>query len=248
LATSYAKQFGLSGSFGGFGENFGFNNSLKFLGVAEGFYEYLIPFPRCRKHSGDCTECGTGSGDFSHEGRCFYCGGDGQESYYDYESEAFPILVSLSVLFEMMRFPETENLSANEYQLMTLDLQVSNEASGVMIGAEFSCDLVSYLTHRGEGEIREMVTAMRWASRCMEGRPPFEFERSRFRASVDDERGWLNVSCSGEACGLYPYDRQDFLLGYQVASHNVDQPIQQFTLLAALAALHDLARGLKFQS
>lgn len=61
-----------------------------------------------------------------------------------------------------------------------------------------------------------------------------------FRASVENERGWLNVSCPGSACGLHPTDhfmRDGY--GFEFSSHNVDTPAQQLTLLAGLAALHD---------
>ena len=45
------------------------------------------------------------------------------------------------------------------------------------------------------------------------------------------------------ACGLNPsHDHMDIGQGYEFSCHNTDTPAQQLTLLAGLAALHDLVR------
>lgn len=55
------------------------------------------------------------------------------------------------------------------------------------------------------------------------------------------ERGRFSVSCPGDACGLYSdeYSSHDGRMGHRFTCHNVDNPGQQLTLLAGLAALSD---------
>lgn len=65
---------------------------------------------------------------------------------------------------------------------------------------------------------------------------------SHFEMRIKD-KGGLIASCPGEGCGIYPVDwnfREG--RGYRFTSHNVNNPAQQLTLLAGLAALHDIAR------
>ena len=57
------------------------------------------------------------------------------------------------------------------------------------------------------------------------------------------KNGRLIMNCPGDACGIHPenwYEEND--KGYEFNCHNVDSPMQQITLLAGLAALHDEAR------
>ena len=71
-----------------------------------------------------------------------------------------------------------------------------------------------------------------------------KYDRYSFRASVDYENGWLNVSCPGDACGLNPANScgGEDGRGYEFSCHNVDSPMQQLTLIAGLAALCDKAK------
>jgi hypothetical protein len=88
-----------------------------------------------------------------------------------------------------------------------------------------------------------MVQTMRTVDERMEGEVK-SFDEYYFQAYTQGNEGWLNVSCPGDACGLHPSNGYiDGERGYEFSCHNVDQPIQQFMLLAALAALHDLARA-----
>ena len=116
---------------------------------------------------------------------------------------------------------------------------------GGSLGGEYSIPFVKWLaTLFGTNSIPEMVKAMKIAYNRMLGL--HKFDQFHFLASVDYESGWLNVSCPGNACGLNPihgagYDMKRGL-GYEFDCHNVDTPMQQITLLAGLAALHDRAR------
>ena len=88
-----------------------------------------------------------------------------------------------------------------------------------------------------------MIAAMWTVCERMEGKIPRFYQHS-FEAYTQGNNGWLNVGCPGDATGLHPADCQvDGTGGYQFSCHNVDQMVQQFMLLASLAALHDLARA-----
>jgi hypothetical protein len=70
-----------------------------------------------------------------------------------------------------------------------------------------------------------------------------QYKEYDFRASIDHDDGWINISCPGDACDINPSNgRVEKGLGYEFSSHNVDTPAQQLTLLVGLAALHDKAR------
>ncbi len=84
---------------------------------------------------------------------------------------------------------------------------------------------------------------MKIAYGWMFGERYLRIQETSFRAQVDGEKGWLNVQCPGSGCGLCPsHHGIERGRGYEFDSHNVDSPIQQLTLLAGLAALHDRAR------
>lgn len=51
------------------------------------------------------------------------------------------------------------------------------------------------------------------------------------------------LNCPGNACGIHPVIHwEEGENGYKFSCHNVDTPMQQLTLLAGLATLHDKAR------
>jgi len=70
------------------------------------------------------------------------------------------------------------------------------------------------------------------------------YNKYDFRADLKSGGG-LCMSCPGDACGIHPsswHDVERDNIGYEFASHNVDNFLQQLTLLSGLACLHDLAR------
>jgi hypothetical protein len=60
------------------------------------------------------------------------------------------------------------------------------------------------------------------------------------------ESGGLCIDCPGDACGIHPDTYAEYDIkegrGYKFTCHNVDTPMQQITLIAGLAALHDCTR------
>ena len=156
---------------------------------------------------------------------------------------SFTISASLAILFDLLQFPEYTT-SSPVPQLAVLQSGVnSNGMHGAPLGGEFSIPVRKWLASLGEHtSISEMTESMRTAYRKMF---PFRFRyyhEHDFHASVDYHNGWLNISCPGNACGLNPTRIEDGDKGYKFSCHNLDTPMQQITLLAGLAALHDRAR------
>jgi len=238
--VNFMELFGFKKFSGKFGGNLGFEECLAYLGTKDNFLEYEIPAPLVKKFKdGPCAHCGgTGrSEDLDRE--CLYCE-NGKESYYDYDA-AFAVSATLTLFFEFMRFPDCET-TAKIPQLMTVGTSTTKESGGWYIGGDYSCELAAYLRSRPNGTIPEMVLAMQIVHERMEGEIKSFYSHS-FRAYTQGNDGWLNVDCPGDACGLHPANcHTNGDRGYEFTCHNVDQPIQQFTLLASLAALHDLAR------
>ncbi|MEK7212378.1 MAG: hypothetical protein AAB686_01745, partial [Patescibacteria group bacterium] len=240
IIKHFTESFGFKEFAGRLGEDFGFERALKYLGAADGFLEYTIPTPLCRKPTGNpCRECnGTGrSEEFDRD--CLFCEGD-QDIRYDYQ-EAYAVSATLSLLLGLMEFPDIETTAAIP-QLLTVTTATIRESHGGSLGGMYSRELVAYLKSRGPGPIPEMVAAMRTVWERVESRIR-DFYDHYFSAYTQGQDGWLNVSCPGDRAGLNPaHSWIDKRRGCEFSCHNVDNPMQQLALLASLAALHDLAR------
>lgn len=244
IVEDFIKRFGFSGFGAEFGKDFGFENSLRFLGEADGFLEYSIPTPLVRKITDEkCFSCeGSGKNIFYEEENCQFCDGGGRGITYDY-ANTYAVSATLTTLFTWMRFPEMET-SCPLPQLMTVQtttLQTSGHGSEMF--GEYSREAVRWMRRRGAGHIPEMVLAMRSAWAEMDGRVKSVFVND-FRAYLSDDNGWLCTDCPGDACGIFPSHQRtgDGDRGYEFSSHNTDNPMQQLTILASLAVLHDLIR------
>lgn len=246
IVKHYAENFRFSVFAGEFGTDFGFEKSLKFLGQRDGFQEYLTPIPVIRKKSSQkCDLCdGSGQSLIFEGDKCLYCEGDGFEIVDD-TAEACAILATLSLLFKLLRFPEIES-SSKLPQLICVKTVVNRETNGFEVGGEYSREAVAWMKHRRAGEIPEMVSVMRVAWKKMEGEIKDYYDHSFF-ADISGDNGWLCASVPGDRTGIHPEQgsEHDVIFnghGYKFSSHNVDRPIQQFAILASLAALHDLMR------
>lgn len=247
------EEFGFTDFIGNFNEDFGFDGAFNRHKETEEFVEFLIKIPIVKKETDkNCPYC-KGSGqdtllDFERE--CLYCEGTGKEHLYDWKP-AYTISASFTVFSCLSRHPKKET-SATFPQLLTITTITTRELHGGSLSGEFSVPLCNWMdslrenTAPNRATIPEMIKAMKVAYSRMLGLT--EFEEHYFRASVDYEGGWLNTSCPGNACGLNPvHMRPKKGKGYEFSCHNVDTPVQQITLLASLAALHDRARKeLKF--
>lgn len=241
IVTDLEKEFGFAHFVGDFNGNFGFDDAFIHDGETKEFVKFIIEIPKIKKKTGNCSYC-NGSGQNKELGtKCFYCNGNGNEYIFDYKS-AYTISASFTVFSTLSRFPEKET-SSSLLQLMRVSTTTGREMHGCFLGGEFSvplCNWMDSLREKGESRILEMTKAMQLAHEIMIGLEAYEY---RFRASVDYEGGWLNVSCPGNACGLNPeHMGPQKGKGYKFIDHNVDSPAQQIELIAGLAALHDKAR------
>lgn len=232
------KNFAFTNFAGRFGKDIGFEGALKYLGTAkDGFLEYLVPTPLCRKITDTpCSGCnGTGKDeDFDDEPCKFLCE-NGKNIVYDYR-EAFAVCASLSIFLPMMEFPEVTT-TAPVPQLLTVITGASIGNAGCPISGSYGRELVHYLKSRRSQNICEMEAAMKVVWERMDGKID-RFYKHSFAAHVQGEYGWLTIDCPGDATGLHPsdhYRNEDF--GYDFTCHNLDHPIQQLSLLAALGAL-----------
>lgn len=181
---------------------------------------------------------GTGNDDLS-ERECLYCEGTGTEYAMNWKT-VYAISASLGLLFRQLYLPTTKTTS-QRLQLFTIRSITGRGMSNCALGGMFSIALRNWSSGRGHsGPILEIITAMQTAEKHMMGKLP-RFLEHYFMATVTSESGWLMISCPGNACGIHPSDTwlKDYG-GYEFSSHNVDSPLQQLTLLAGLAALHDL--------
>ena len=242
IVENLRSDFGFSEVSGILRGDFGFERSLRYFGTANGFLEHAIPIPRVRKRTGKrCPRCkGTGKRREFNNDKCFACD-DGWEVCYDWQ-EVFAVSATLSLLFILLEFPDRETISVMP-QLLTVTTTTSKEAHGGELRGNYSRKLVSYLESRGPGPIPEMITAMRTAWEQVEGEIPSS-DGYYFQAYTQGENGQLNIMCPGHGVGICPdINSIGRGRGYRFSSHNVDNPMQQLTLLASLAALHDLARA-----
>lgn len=224
-------------------DGFGFDGAARYVGGKDGFVELLLPLRNLRRETGTCRDCG-GTGKDEDDGEtCITCGGAGKDYDIEWQS-AYAASATLTVLFNWMRYPEKPT-SAPFPQLISAWTTTVRDMHGGSLGGMFSIPLVQWLRKRwrtGSEEIPAMVKAMRGAHERMLGQNKFDSRRD-FMAQINGESGWLNVSCPGQACGLNPaHEPRGDGFGYDFSPHNVDSPMQQLTLLAGLAALHDAAR------
>ena len=234
------KQFGFKIFESDFSKNFGFEDGLKNAGTVNGFREFHIILPKIRVETDKvCRQCdGTGKREDFPDEECFYCDGAGKEHELHWH-ETTTISASLNVLFMTLCCSEIETFCALP-QLMTIRLITELGPHGGSIGGTYGIEMCDWLRVKNDN-VPEMEQAMMVAYDHM---LTLRHESRRsFRTDLHNGGGWLNVTIPGDACGLNPsHDRMDMRLGYDFSCHNTDTPAQQLTLLAGLAALHDLVR------
>ena len=209
----FMEEFKFRNFIGTFNKNFGFDDSFRRLGEKKNFVEFAVEIPKSKT---------------------------------SWQS-AYAISASFTVFTGLAKFLKV-GTSAPFPQLMTIKTVTKEDMCGGSLSGEFSIPLVRWLVglykKNSEPIIPEIIEAMKIAYRYMVGLR--RFDQFDFRARVAYEYGWLNISCPGNAAGLHPDDNAEFDmkrgLGYEFCSHNVDTPVQQITLLAGLATLHDQVR------
>lgn len=225
-----------------FRNGFGFDGATKYLRDYNGFVELEIPIPVTKYSSKEVCEMCDGTGeDELLQRKCMFCGGKKFKTIYN-PSPAQAISATLAILTMLLQFPE-ENTSAATFQLITLKTICQSGLHGGSLGGEYSAQVSEWLVlQRSVRKVDSMVKAMKRTYEFMLSAE--KLQTNNFRANVDYDNGWLNVSCPGNACGLNPSTGGVSLgKGYEYSCHNVDGPVQQLTLIAGLGALGDAVRA-----
>ena len=247
LASYFMNEFGFSSFEKSLKDgDFGFNGSFKKVDFMNDFYIFKVAIPVVKKQSDEiCPGCEGAKKDTFGSGKCFRCNGTGKKILVDW-NPMYAISASFTLLFNLidLRFSESDEILSPLPQLITLSTRTEREQHGGSLGGTYSIPLAKFLSSfEPNTKITEMVEAMITAYGKMFGTDD-GYSKHSFRATVDYENGWLNVSCPGDACGLNPSEHTGPKpgRGYKFSCHNVDSPMQQITLLSGLAALCDMAR------
>ena len=229
IVTGLMKQFGFSAFKDGYKGDFGFNSAFKRIADDGEFAVFSAQIPVVQKVA---------------EKVCPLCGGD-KKSLFD-SKPAFAVSASFTLFFELAGFKmeKHEATPCRFPQLILVNTITQQNSHGGSLDGTYGIPLAKWLSSFPENtEIPEMTEAMVLAWEKM-FRKVDEYDRHNFYAKVANENGWLNVSCSGDRCGLHPVDSwgPKSGRGYKFSCHNVDTPAQQITLLAGLAALCDKAK------
>jgi len=235
------QQFKFESFVGDFDKDFGFNGVFLRKGEAGEFIEFIIPIPKVKKEGGHCDSCGgSGKNEELLHGECLMCFGSGKKYVYNWKTPR-AISASLNIFSTLASFPERET-QAKFPQLMTVNVATREGMHGGSLSGECSIPFAKWAEkfYRGERNfVPEVLEAMKSSYHHMFGLS--EFEVHDFYAHMNN--GFFFTSCPGNACGLHATSqRLQEDRGYEFSCHNIDTPMQQITLLAGLAALHDKAR------
>lgn len=223
---------------GSFEGAFGFGSCMQLAGAGEESVNFAIKLPTVESLGDTCDRCGgTGLEDGI---RCLRCGGRRRKIIYDW-SLANAIATSLHMFFTVssLHIGNGGETSAGFPQLLTL--QVADSSHGNSLGGFYSRALIQWLATLGrEFQLPGIADAMRLAHDRMflpSAGPDFGE-----RALAERESGRFYMRCSGGASASYVYGSICGDSGCEFSCHSVDNRVQQLTLLAGLAALHDQAR------
>jgi hypothetical protein len=217
----------------------GFDGCLKQApATPDGFVPFSFEIPLVKKTSnGRCANCsGTGTEELGN-GKCPHCIG-GKPWYYDRRT-IWPISASMTMLTSRLgHFPPKHDTSATTPQLLMFETCATIESCA--ISGKFSAPLVDWFRHLGEQKLPGPTKAMVATWSKMRGGPE---KMVRLYAQITDRNGWLNVQAPGNACNINPHSGfVPAIGGYEFCDHNTENPFQQLTLLAALAAIETEAR------
>ena len=137
--------------------------------------------------------------------------------------------------------------TTNRAQLMLVEMEIARarEPHGAPISAKFSqqfCRWVAHILGDQEGiyDYEPVSDAMKKAFAHMCESTPYMDQR--FQAQLRSP-GRIDLTCPGDRTSLNPTYAPSDSSGYEIHPHNVDDTLQQLTLLAGLAKLHELARA-----
>ena len=241
IVPGFMEEFGFKKFVNDPKTGFGFDGAIIGKGKIGEFFEFHIPVPKVRVETDKpCHTCnGKGKHPYHHHDKCPSCDGGKKEHEHLWE-KPYAISASLTVLFMLLQADAKSDYHLP--QLMTVTTITQHGQHGGSLGGRYSKALCGWLaSFKTPVSCAEMEKAMALTYDHMLG---LRFgNHHSIHAHLPYGNGWLNVSCPGDACGLNPsHGSVREGEGYQFSCHNTDTAAQQLTLLAGLAALHDLAR------
>ena len=237
------KEFALASFSDDLDKEFGFDGAMQRVGTEGGFAIFLLQLPRVRVVTNvKCSACNGKGYDYFTKTECYLCEGEKASVEYQHQ-KAYAASATLTTLGFFLNYNDMKGAGGRD-QLMTLSTMTMSGPHGGSLSGAYGMRFRQWLGRQAcRGDIPEAVSAMQAAHGHMLGKKVFS--AFQFQARSEDERGWLNMSCPGDACGINPgYEgiSSEPGCGYNFSCHNVDTPAQQLTLVAGLAALHDRAR------
>jgi hypothetical protein len=161
----------------------------------------------------------------------------------DHNSQV-PLRVSLNLLFLILSIGlgEKKDTAHHLPQLIVVNgLRVEVGHHGGSLSAEVSDEVAQWIDQQPhEAHNTVIVQAMKDAYHYMW---PEDRKWSRFGA-LCRKTGLIYLDVPGQACGLGPdkYSGGEIVGGYELVPHNVDSGLEQLSLIAGLAKLHELVK------
>ena len=149
---------------------------------------------------------------------------------------------SLQLLMHVLNAIEVRHHSRN--QLLYIDgIKSARGEYGCVFTVTLSKKLCSWLLAQDNSSIESLGNVIKVAMiRAYQNFSVFGISQANeisFLVQLESGSKFVHLSCPGNACGFSPHDRadEDDNDGYELVPHNLDTPIQQFTLLAGISEL-----------
>jgi hypothetical protein len=226
---------------------FGFGEGVEKIDDRDNQSTYRLNLPVTFVQTDEpCGRCEGTKQYLDHEKGCPYCKNSGLQSKVDWLA-ARALTISANILSNQLRFADDLKRSfvPDRKQLLTLVLVSKPGRGGSEIGGDFSPSFIEKISLRERGFFLPAEEAMIRVHDHMSPqkiRETIGYERRFFRVE-QQLSGNLFIHGTGDRSFIHPLSGLRPLRpneGYTYASHNVDIPIQQLTLLTGLAAVCDL--------
>ncbi len=219
-------------------ESFGFNKMIQKVNNSGDYFKFRAPLPRIRIETElPCKKCeGTGKHLDEHADPneiCRWCKGSGKKRVSDWKP-AYALASSLDLLFGLLDFDEVT--SAKEYQHVAVTMVTRGGRNNTAIGGWFGPDLCDYIAD-DKPELKSFIVnnvseTMKLVNNWMYLNDNNPYIRTDCYPEgicwhVDSDACYAGVSLRGRKQGE----------GCDFSDHNVDNILQQLTILAGIASL-----------
>ena len=218
-------------------ETFGFNRSIQKNTESDKYLEFKASLPQIKANTGlTCKQCwGTGiSQDIVRPGEtCVWCKGSCKEQETNW-NQVTALTSSLNLLFRVLDF--TEETSAEEQQRVMISMITRGGRNNTAIGGYFGPELCDYISSNPpelhDPIVKNVTSAMMLVNSWMyldntNGYIQTKCSDKGIHLNVDRDACYANASFHGRKPGEW----------CEFSDHNVDNGLQQLTILAGIASL-----------